>query len=510
MIKRNARRGGIRGVEVLLFLVVVGLLGGAALMQQARLSKLQFKQELFRQRIKLPPVEAMRFFTMGYDNMYANWLWLQSIQAFGSGWITEDGTTKPIYQYFDTMTDLDPHFIPSYRFGNLIIGDNRFDWVRGQQLLEKGCHKNPMNYDLPYLGLYNAIFQTNDLQNGRWFAARLRRIPEAPSFMRRMEEYIERQDGRFEAAFEMNVRYYLEYIINNNTIEREIVERRMLDVVDRLAVRKLTDAAWAYAAANDGKHPWRTEDLIDPKFLPPFETPYLPAFVASVERNAEAIELLDVEKPIPDDLVASVVKESTITVSGLPPEPRGTWYMISPFPRYEFEKVNWHEGMKTGGELPYILPAYSHMQDFNHLALEAQSRIMAFVDGNDGKRPTDEQVASFLGRDRLGGYLTYQREAPESPKYGVYFSTAIRRISEGKDPRMGARGAGPFPLPLTPSIFDFPEDYRWGLENGYVAGDGTELLYLAPNEPNWEERREAYMQSIKPKVEDSEEESESE
>lgn len=493
MISRNLRRGGVKGVEVLLFLAIVGLLGAAAVMQHDRLGKLQFKQELFRQRIKLPPAEAMRFFTLGYDNIYANWLWLQSIQAFGSGWITEDGTTEPIFQYFDTMTDFDPTFVPSYRFGNLIIGDNRLDYKRGQALLAKGCIKLPNNYDLPYLGLYNAIFQTGDLENGRWFAHRLRGIANAPSFMVRMDEYIERKDGRFEAAFEMNVRYYLEYLTKDNTIEREIVERRMVDVVDRLAIRKLTDAAWAFAEDHGGKHPTQTEELLAPKYLPKFRAPSLPLFTAAIERHSDDIERLSADARVPDELVASISRESEIEVDGLPPEPRGTWYMISPKDREIFENVQWSEDMPTGGALEYIKSAYEFMPEFNSKAMQAQAQIMNYVDTHDGERPAQELLGGILGRDDLGGHLVYQPEAPESPKYGVYYSTAMRRVSEGKDPRMGARGRGPFKLPLSPSLFDFPEDYRWGLESGYIQPDGTELFWIGDQIPDWEKEREVYM-----------------
>ena len=93
------------------------------------------------------------------------------IQAFGSGWQTEDGTQKPVFQYFDTLTDVDPHFISAYRFANLIIGDQRGDYVLGQEILRKGVYKNPMNYDLPYLGVYNAVWTEGKPEDARWFEA---------------------------------------------------------------------------------------------------------------------------------------------------------------------------------------------------------------------------------------------------------------------------------------------------------------------------------------------------
>ena len=93
--------------------------------------------------------------------------------------------------------------------------------------------------------------------------------------------------------------------------------------------------------------------------------------------------------------------------------------------------------------------------------------------------PTDEEIKHFLGRDPLGGHFVYQREAEESPIYGVYFSTAGRRISEKKEPRIGISGRGPWPFSIAPRLQDNPEDKKWGIEHGYILPDGTELWETA-------------------------------
>jgi hypothetical protein len=54
---------------------------------------------------------------------------------------------------------------------------------------------------------------------------------------------------------------------------------------------------------------------------------------------------------------------------------------------------------------------------------------------------------------------------------------------------MGLTGRGPFPFTIEPSILDHPEDYAWALRKGYIQPDGTELWYLADEQPDWEKLR---------------------
>jgi hypothetical protein len=489
----QSRRGKVAR-DLLLIVVIIACLAGVTAMQRERFGKLEFKAELFRQRIKLPSAEVLRFVSLGYDSVYANWLWLQSIQAFGSGWITEDRSTEPIYQYFDTMTDLDPHFIPSYRFGNLIIGDNRFDWERGQRLLRKGIIKNPLNYDLPYLGMYNGIFMTGDLQDARFFSAMLRRTKNPPEFMLRMEEYIERKDGRFEAAFEINVRYYLRYIAQNNEIENDIIERRMISVLDKLNRKKIADAAYAYAEKH-GSHPTRMEDILQPEYLPPFESPTIPRFSAALEKHAAEIDLLGPTTMPSEDLIAAVAKDSKTMIHGLPPEPNGTWYFFSTPANEFFHRVRDVPGAPRDEDLHYLRSALEVLQEMNHHMLKAQNSIMEHHRKNSSL-PTDEQLGNLLGRDGLGGRFVYQREAPESPVYGVFFSSAARRIDDRKEPRVGLYGPGPFPFSIEPSLADHEDDRLWGIQNGFILPDGTELWYKAADEPKWDEERQRYIESL--------------
>ncbi|MCC5874782.1 MAG: hypothetical protein JJU11_01055 [Candidatus Sumerlaeia bacterium] len=486
------RRGSARPKDLAVFVGIFVLLGIAAFQQHGRLTSLEYRHELFRQRLKLPPTEVLQFITLGYDNIYANWLWLQSIQAFGQGWITDDGTTKPIYQYFDTLTDVDPKFISAYRFANLIIGDNRKDWDLGTRILEKGSLRNPMDYNLPHLGIYNALWQYDGEDDARWFAARLRNIPNAPGFMQRMVEYIERQAGRYEAAFAFNVRYYLDYKMHNNDLELEIVIRRTQDLLERWYLREMGLAAQKFYEAN-GRHPETMEELLHPDYMEPYDAPTMQGFQYATDSAIFDLEYSPDIRSITDELIDRASSEAYETIVGMPPDPRGYWYLIhEPRAIYKNERGD----VPDNWEMPsYITSAYELVEETNRVAIGAQGFIMQYHQENNGALPPDEEMRMFLSRDPLGGHYVYQREAPESPTYGVFYSTAGRRISEGQEIRLGLRGAGPFPFAIQPRLSENEVDRQWGIENGFIDEHGEEIWFLPGDEPwlqeeppdDWEE-----------------------
>lgn len=482
MMHRSRRlRGAIRRSELVLGTLIAAMLAFAVVVQSTRFDGVDFKYNLYRQRLKLPPVDVIRFATLGYDNVYSDWLWLQSIQAFGSGWITEDGTTGPIFNYFDVLTDVDPGFISAYRFANLIIADNRRDFVLGTEILRKGVHKNPMDFNIPYLGIYNGIWQYDGDNDARWFAIRLDRIPNAPGFMRRLAEYIERKAGRLEVAYEFNVRYYLEYLLKNNQIEREIVVRRVQDLLDRWYRRELSLAIGRYYEAN-GDHPSELEDVITPEYLPPFDAPTPERFLAATEQITGYLQTLSPDRPIPEEAVAAFIRLSTERIVGLPPEPMGTWYLIFGG-AVEYLRATGGKLAPGTDDVSYLRSAKELIESINQTVAQAQMFIMDYYRTNNGALPTDAELGRFQGRDPLGGHYVYQRVAPESPVYGVFYSTATRRIIDGKEPRMGIRGPGPFPGRLQPRLSEHEVDRQWAIENGYMDQEGNEVWFLPGKEP---------------------------
>lgn len=472
MLRAHRTQRGLSRADIVSIAGLIACLIFAVIYQNRRFENTEFKAELFRQKIKLPDSQVLKIITLGYDNIYADWLWLQSIQAFGSGWITEDRTAVPIYQYFDTLTDIDPKFISAYRFGNLIVGDNRKDHEHGQLILKKGVFKNPNNYDIPYLGTYNAIWTMGDMDQARWFARYLARNEDAPAFMRRLEEYIERETGRYDVALEFNIRYYLEYMVSNNTVELEIAQRRMLNLINDQNHTIFKEAVTKYLE-DHGEHPEQIEDLLRPEYLPARETFFVQLFNQSLENRADDIDRVN-PKQIPDELVTAIKQDSTRTMAGIPPDPFGTWYYIWGHARQYLTNRDSYD-LETRDDVGYLDSARSWIQNSNAHMMQAQSFIMDFIREND-RKPTKQDLEKYLVRDPFGGHYVYDPDAEES-EYGVFYSTGARRIENGEDPRLGIYGPGPFPIQLEPMLKDNPSEYEWGLANNYINPQTGEEYY---------------------------------
>ncbi|MCC6547164.1 hypothetical protein IT570_08350 [Candidatus Sumerlaeota bacterium] len=474
MIIRNQHRlGRICAREIGLVLVALALLGVAVYVQHTRFERQGFRVWIYEQKLKLPPSEVLKVASLGYRNIYANFLWLQSIQAFGSGWRTEGGKTEPMFQYFDTLTDVDPTFEPAYRFGNLVVGDQRGDYKLGQEILRKGSMKMPGSYSIPYLGVYNATWMGDNPIDGKWFAIRLQRIKSAPNFMKRMLEYIERQEGRYEVAFEMNVRYYLDYYLADDEIESQIVTRRMQDLMDRQARSKLSEAIYKYIDKN-GEHPKRTEDILTPEYLPPYLGPSPARFRAALDKFLPELQRRGLKKGdvVPDELVRAIAQSSQENIEGLPPDPFGTWYMIHTPTKLAVIEEGFVEDRKK--PILYLVNAADLLQTTNRNAMQFQQFVLRYYSEHK-EQPPDSEVTNFLGRDPFGGHYAYDRKDPAAQPWGSYRSTGARRIEEKTEPRLGLRGRGPFPFSIEPKLSDIPEEKEWGLKNGYILPDGTEV-----------------------------------
>jgi len=461
---------------------IVLILMGYAIMRQA-----EFYSDWWEgpghyvQRIDIPSSEVIRLAALGYDNLYADFLTLRAVQMFGASWRTPEGVedaTAPIFNYFDVLTDLDPHFVPVYELANLVISDDKGDHERGLQILQKGIRSNPKDWNLPYLGMYTSLWGLDDPQRARLFLHYAERA-NAPEHILRMNEYIERQSGRYYAAFDININHFLRYTQLGMDNEREITLHKFNTILDGWYKLELARAAERYLEAT-GEHPEMIEDFLVDEYMPRFEAPL-------IYRLLPLLDYAQEQGLPPDQESQDFIRENASTfIEGLPPDPTGYWYFIEPTAR--LTRVN--DPRPSDASLPrqfdYFYSMSLSVHDLNAASSNAQEFIMSFM-RDEGRPPTPEEMAPFLGGDFYGGHFAYfpdyigARGEPE-PRFA---STAMLRLFINKDdPRMGMMGTiDDFPrregvflpglpahLETRPSIWDFPEDVDWALCKGLTVG----------------------------------------
>jgi hypothetical protein len=445
-------------------LACIALLLGMAVHHQHRLfSNQPHRVELFEQKMRLPDPAWTRVATLGFRQAYADFMFLRAIQAYGAGWLRPGESREPVYDYFDKVSDIDPRFTALYRFGNLIVADSGGDYKRGQRLLKKGLLRNPRDFDIAYIGIYDAIWAMDDEASAKWFIHMLERQKDAPEFLLRMKEYVDRKQGRYEAAFETLLGFYVRYGREGNTFERSLLSNRFRTIVDGWYRRHLAEGIERYFL-DTGEYPMDMEQILDPKYTPPALLPLL-------ERAKEAGDALTASDIPAEEAAREAARLSMIRIDGLPPEPTGTWYFLSRTKRtilMNDPKITADDPAEK--RFGYIVAVREFLRPMDEHSIVAQNEILKYRRENNDTPPPPEWMAGMLGPDSLGGHFVYDPSGP------FFYSTTVKRISEGKEPRMGASGRGPFPLPLRPSFTDYPEDMAWAIEQKLINPDGSPVI----------------------------------
>jgi len=184
------------------------LFGTAVALQHGLLERLSRRPQRFHDTLYLPSSDYVKLVTLGYDHFAADFLWLRAIQVFGATLATADYVDQ-LHRYFEVITDLDPHFMAAYSFGNLVIGEEAGDHKRGLAILDKGIGHNPGKYRLPFEAAFFAFWAMNDAALARRYAEIARACPDAPVFLSTWAGYFDLKMGRFILAFEQYLRQYM-------------------------------------------------------------------------------------------------------------------------------------------------------------------------------------------------------------------------------------------------------------------------------------------------------------
>ncbi len=306
---------------VILFILAALLLAGGALYQHRHFKNLRAWRP-FQEKLYLPEGQKLRLASLGFANLYADILWLRSIQAFGGHWFVVNNDMSPIFHYFDVITDLDPLFFEAYKMGKLVMGDEGGDYPKSLDILRKGMIHNPTNWDIPYLGIYNTVWQMNDYRQARFFARMASRIPGRPDFIARMVEYVERRQGRLEIAYRLNLQYLLQYMDEGKEYEAKLMAKRFIVVLDRWNKEKLIENARHFIKL-EGRDPTSLQELVHSPSWVPYKAP-------TMEHLNEIIQAERAKGGPLAPRLESIYERSFVEIRSEPPEPNGYVYLIVP------------------------------------------------------------------------------------------------------------------------------------------------------------------------------------
>ncbi len=248
-MSRAVRHTALFTIGVVL-IVAVPLLQGHLDQQRAALPKL--KRFLY-----LPQGEYLRIAVLGYEQVLADLLWIQGIQAM-AGPKTSEEAGAWIAHALDVITTLDPRFVRVYEVGGIALTTLVHLPEESNRLLEKGIMYNPDVWQLPFLLGFNYYFDFYDDLKAAEYMARAARVPGAPAYLAKLAAKLYVSARTPQVAVDFLGQVYAQTTDEN---VKQVLEQRLKEVVVERDLLLLEEAIGRYRQTT-GSPPENLKDLV--------------------------------------------------------------------------------------------------------------------------------------------------------------------------------------------------------------------------------------------------------
>lgn len=181
LAERNAHAAAERRRFLAAVAAFVLLLASAAALQ----SEIGWKERsapVAESMLYLPSGAYLHQIALGYDQAWADILWLRTIGYYGDQ-ITAEGQFKYLSRMLDIITTLDPQFLYPYLFGGVTLSLQLHRPDLAINLLKKGMQYHPGVWRIPFLIGFNAYFMEGDAATAARYIDHASRLPDAPNYL---------------------------------------------------------------------------------------------------------------------------------------------------------------------------------------------------------------------------------------------------------------------------------------------------------------------------------------
>lgn len=210
----------------------------------------------------LPPGQYLRVAALGYEQVAADLLWIQAVQAMGERKVSGEAGHW-IAQALDVITTLDPRFVRVYEAGGIALTTLVVLAEESNRLLEKGIEHNPEVWQLPFLLGFNYYFEFHDDQKAADSIARASRLPGAPAYLAPLAARLYVSARTPQDAIDFLAQMYAQTTDEN---VKQVLEQRLKEVVVERDLQLLEEAISRYRERYK-RAPARLEDLVGPGLL---------------------------------------------------------------------------------------------------------------------------------------------------------------------------------------------------------------------------------------------------
>lgn len=220
---------------------VLLLLGAQALTQLA--FERRWSTRKFESLLYLPTGRHLKAISLGFGNIYADFLWMRAIGYFGAHALT-DQEYPWLYHILDQVTTLDPPFRYPYYFGGIALAVNKNDPEQSIKILLKGMRNYPGDWRFPFYIGFNYFYTLRDPQRAATYMNYAASLPGSPLYLPRLAASLLASSGRLEAAIR-----FLETMAEGARDEE--VRRDILRKIEELRAGRIPESLKAFLAGKD-------------------------------------------------------------------------------------------------------------------------------------------------------------------------------------------------------------------------------------------------------------------
>lgn len=167
--------------EKIVFFAVMVLLVLGAVYTQKNIDHYPFNAQ--ESILYLPSGPYLKPLALGYNEMFADLLWIKTISYFGNHFMA-DKEYPWLYHMLTLVIDLDPRFDFPYYFGGIVLSLEADQVNNANQILAKGIEAYPEKWEYPFYIGFNHYYHKGDPKQALPFLERAAALPGSPEFLK--------------------------------------------------------------------------------------------------------------------------------------------------------------------------------------------------------------------------------------------------------------------------------------------------------------------------------------
>jgi len=205
---------------VALFFLSFGMLLSAYRLQKKPVAQIE-------SLLYLPSGKYLKPLSLGYNQVVADLLWIQTISYFG-GHFLSDQEYPWLAHILNLIIDLDPRFDFPYYFGGIVLSMEASQLDNANKILARGMEAYPEKWEYPFYIGFNHYYHEENLSEALPYIERAAILPKSPDFVRSMVRTLHRKTGKSETSLQ-----FFREALRNTTDEmlRKKISEKIQEIV---------------------------------------------------------------------------------------------------------------------------------------------------------------------------------------------------------------------------------------------------------------------------------------